>query len=94
MVLALVPGNRFRVVATLEASELPEGALIRTLLDTRGPSACLLGRVSHVSWASRSHVHHCLVETYRTASVFLAGNALHGHSPAAGLPRRRSPFAA
>jgi len=85
VVLAPLPGNRYRVVATVdEAPEKPDAALVQQLLDARGPAARPLGRVRDVSWSSRFHLHHRLARTYRKGRVFIAGDAAHAHSPAGG----------
>ena len=84
VVVAPLPGGRFRIVATLEnAPEHPSIADIQTLLDTRGPT---VGRatVSDVSWSSRFRLHHRLVDSYRNGRLFLMGDAAHVHSPAGG----------
>ncbi len=84
VVVAPLPGDRFRVVATLdEAPRHPDVAHVQALLDARGPvtePATVRERV----WGSRFSVHHRLAEAYRRGPVFLAGDAAHVHSPAGG----------
>lgn len=85
VVLAPLPGGRYRVVATVDqAPEKPDVALVQRLLDARGPGARRLGRVRDVTWSSRFHLHHRLARHYRKGRVFIAGDAAHAHSPAGG----------
>ncbi|MGJ0120499.1 FAD-dependent monooxygenase [Williamsia sp. MIQD14] len=80
-VVAPLPDNRFRVVATADnPSEQPTGADIEALLRARAGAA----DVGDVAWSGRFRVHHRLAETYRRGAVFLAGDAAHVHSPAGG----------
>ncbi|WP_037077372.1 FAD-dependent monooxygenase [Pseudonocardia spinosispora] len=84
VVVAPLPGDRHRIVATLDhAPEHPELPDIQRLLDTRGPVTDP-ARVDEVVWSSRFRVHHRLASRYRTGRVFLAGDAAHVHSPAGG----------
>ena len=84
VVVAPLPGNRFRIVATLdEAPETLTVADVQALLDARGPAA-VPAVVQDVGWSSRFRVHHRLAEVYRRGPVFLAGDAAHVHSPAGG----------
>jgi 2-polyprenyl-6-methoxyphenol hydroxylase-like FAD-dependent oxidoreductase len=85
VVLAPLPGNRYRVVATVDhAPENPDAELVQKLLDARGPAARRLGKVRDVTWSSRFHLHHRLARSYRKGRVFIAGDAAHAHSPAGG----------
>ncbi|MEH3155459.1 MAG: FAD-dependent monooxygenase [Gordonia paraffinivorans] len=80
-VVAPLPDDRFRVVATLDdAPREPTGAEIEALLTRRGGSAA----VHDVAWSGRFHVHHRLAETYHRGTVALVGDAAHVHSPAGG----------
>lgn len=84
VIVAPLPGGRFRIVATLEdAPEHPGVADVQAILDARGPSrpAC---RVRTVHWSSRFRIHHRLAERYRQGPFLLAGDAAHVHSPAGG----------
>ena len=84
VVVAPLPQQRYRIVATLDdAPERPDAADVQTLLDARGPSTTP-ARVTEVVWSSRFRVHHRLADSYRRGSVFLAGDAAHVHSPAGG----------
>ncbi len=84
VVVAPLPRNLFRVVATLdEAPETLTIADVQALLDARGPVAAP-ATVQHVEWSSRFQVHHRLADAYRRGPVFLAGDAAHVHSPAGG----------
>jgi len=85
VVLAPLPGGRFRVVSTVdEAPEKPDAAFIQRLLDARGPGKGKLGQVRDVGWSSRFRLHHRLARHYRKGRVFIAGDAAHAHSPAGG----------
>lgn len=84
VVVAPLPEDRYRVVATLEdAPERPDVADVQALLDTRGPAADP-AKVRDVVWSSRFQVHHRVADSYRSGPVFLAGDAAHVHSPAGG----------
>jgi len=84
MVVAPLPEDRHRIVATLDpAPEHPTQADIQQLLDRRGPRTSP-AVVRDVVWSSRFRVHHRLAEHYRAGRVFLAGDAAHVHSPAGG----------
>ncbi|MDQ6656784.1 MAG: FAD-dependent monooxygenase [Actinomycetota bacterium] len=82
-VVAPLPGNRFRVVATVaQAPADPDAADIQSVLRSRGPGGAI--EVTDVVWSSRFRVHHRLAERYRADRVLLAGDAAHVHSPAGG----------
>jgi 2-polyprenyl-6-methoxyphenol hydroxylase-like FAD-dependent oxidoreductase len=84
MVVAPLPRDRFRVVATLDhAPEQPSRDDVQALLDQRGP-ARTPGKVLDVVWSSRFRVHHRIATHYRAGRVFVAGDAAHVHSPAGG----------
>jgi 2-polyprenyl-6-methoxyphenol hydroxylase-like FAD-dependent oxidoreductase len=84
VVVAPLPQQRYRIVATLDdAPERPDAADVQSLLDARGPSITP-AKVTDVVWSSRFRVHHRLADSYRRGSVFLAGDAAHVHSPAGG----------
>jgi 2-polyprenyl-6-methoxyphenol hydroxylase-like FAD-dependent oxidoreductase len=83
-VVAPLPDNRFRVVASVDqAPEHPTVAHIQTLLDARGPRK---GKtvVRELFWSSRFRIHHRLARSYRSGPLFLMGDAAHVHSPAGG----------
>jgi len=84
VVVAPLPGGRFRIVATLEnAPERPTLADVQALLDARGPTR---GRatVSRVHWSTRFRLHHRVADRYRRGRLLLMGDAAHVHSPAGG----------
>lgn len=84
VVVAPLPGGRFRIVATLEDSpDQPGVADIQALLDARGPSRDG-GKVTAVHWSSRFRLHHRLATHYRRGPFLLVGDAAHVHSPAGG----------
>jgi len=85
VVVAPLPEDRFRIVATVPADigGDPDLPTIQRLLDKRGPRRSAAA-VHEVVWASRFTVHHRLAVGYRQGNVFLAGDAAHVHSPAGG----------
>lgn len=84
MLMAPLPGHRFRIVATVaEAPERPDLEDVQRLLDTRGPAAPA-ERVETVFWSSRFRIHHRVADRFRKGRVLLAGDAAHVHSPAGG----------
>ena len=84
VVVAPLPGGRFRIVATLDdAPDQPGTADIQALLDARGPTRGG-AKVAAVHWSSRFRVHHRLAEHYRKGPFLLVGDAAHVHSPAGG----------
>jgi 2-polyprenyl-6-methoxyphenol hydroxylase-like FAD-dependent oxidoreductase len=84
VVVAPLPGQRYRVVATLdEAPERPTIADVQALLDQRGPRTAPAS-VRNVVWGSRFRVHHRIADAFRRGPLFLAGDAAHVHSPAGG----------
>ncbi|GAA3609574.1 NAD(P)/FAD-dependent oxidoreductase [Nonomuraea rosea] len=84
VVVAPLPGGRYRIVATVDdAPKEPDAAFVQRLLDTRGPEA-VPAVVEEVVWGSRFRVHHRIADTYRDGRVLLAGDAAHVHSPAGG----------
>ena len=84
VVVAPLPGDLYRVVATLDDAPETLGIVdVQALLDARGPAAAP-ATVRQVAWSSRFRVHHRLADGYRNGPVFLAGDAAHVHSPAGG----------
>jgi 2-polyprenyl-6-methoxyphenol hydroxylase-like FAD-dependent oxidoreductase len=84
VVVAPLPGDLYRVVATLDDAPETLGAVdVQALLDARGPMAAPAA-VRHVEWSSRFRVQHRLADAYRNGPVFLVGDAAHVHSPAGG----------
>jgi 2-polyprenyl-6-methoxyphenol hydroxylase-like FAD-dependent oxidoreductase len=84
VVVAPLPGGRYRIVATLdEAPERPGLDDVQALLDARGPQR-RPARVTEIIWSSRFRVHHRLADGYRAGRILLAGDAAHVHSPAGG----------
>jgi 2-polyprenyl-6-methoxyphenol hydroxylase-like FAD-dependent oxidoreductase len=84
MVVAPLPEERFRIVATVRnAPPEPSLADVQALLDGRGPIGTP-GRVREIVWSSRFHVHHRLAETVHKGHALLVGDAAHVHSPAGG----------
>jgi 2-polyprenyl-6-methoxyphenol hydroxylase-like FAD-dependent oxidoreductase len=84
VVVAPLPDNRFRIVATADvAPETPGLEFVQSLLDNRGPRH-LPGRIREVVWSSRFRIHHRVSESPRKGRVLLCGDAAHVHSPAGG----------
>lgn len=84
VVLAPLPDDRYRIVATVDdAPPLPGSAFVQQLLDERGPQA-RPAIVEEVLWGSRFRVHHRIAGAFRSDRVLLAGDAAHVHSPAGG----------
>lgn len=83
VVVAPLPGDRFRIVATVdEAPSEPPASLFERLLRDRGPTWS--GMITEALWTSRFHVQHRVSETPRRGPVLLCGDAAHVHSPAGG----------
>lgn len=83
LVVAPLPGGRFRMVATLDHAPAEPGIEdMQALLDTRGPGTP--GKVTAVHWSSRFRLHHRVAEHYRAGRMLLVGDAAHVHSPAGG----------
>ncbi|MBL8214189.1 MAG: FAD-dependent monooxygenase [Bryobacterales bacterium] len=84
VVVAPLPGDRYRIVASMEdAPERPGIEHIQALLDARGPRRSQ-ARVRKVVWSSRFRIHHRLARSYRSGRLLLMGDAAHVHSPAGG----------
>ncbi|MGI9071815.1 MAG: FAD-dependent monooxygenase [Bryobacteraceae bacterium] len=84
VVVAPLPEDRFRIVATLEdAPATPSVGDVQALLDARGPQS-LRARIKDCVWTSRFRVHHRIAESPRKGRVLLCGDAAHVHSPAGG----------
>ena len=84
MVVAPLPDDRFRIVATGDnPPELPSAEYMQSLLNMRGPTLSS-GRIRDLVWSSRFHVHHRLTENPRKGRILLCGDAAHVHSPAGG----------
>ncbi len=84
VVVAPIPHQRFRIVATVQASPAtPTLTDIQALLDERGPVAHA-AQVRDIVWSSRFHLHHRVAKTFRAGHLLIAGDAAHVHSPAGG----------
>jgi 2-polyprenyl-6-methoxyphenol hydroxylase-like FAD-dependent oxidoreductase len=83
-VVAPLPDNRFRIVATVEAngSEPSPGDFERVLKE-RGPDDDAVS-IRGIAWASRFHIQHRVAKAFRKRRILLAGDAAHVHSPAGG----------
>lgn len=87
-VLAVFPisPGRYRVVADLSLSagehpRDPDLSDVQGVLDQRGPGGLV---ASDPAWLSSFRINERKVADYRSARVFLAGDAAHVHSPAGG----------
>jgi 2-polyprenyl-6-methoxyphenol hydroxylase-like FAD-dependent oxidoreductase len=84
-VIGRLPAGSYRIVAAVGADEdvpeVPDRRFLSTLLRDRGVGAEPVGEPG---WASRFRVHHRVADRFRVGGVFLAGDAAHVHSPAAG----------
>jgi 2-polyprenyl-6-methoxyphenol hydroxylase-like FAD-dependent oxidoreductase len=84
-VLGPLPGGTHRVVATVDGGTqippAPDRAFLDALLRERGVQA---RTAAEPVWSSRFLVHHRVADRFRVGPAFLAGDAAHVHSPAAG----------
>jgi 2-polyprenyl-6-methoxyphenol hydroxylase-like FAD-dependent oxidoreductase len=84
-VIARLPSGNHRIVATVEPdAEVPPApgrAFVDALLAERGIATVC---AAEPAWSSRFRVHHRVADRFRVDAVFLAGDAAHVHSPAAG----------
>ncbi|GIL25391.1 FAD-dependent oxidoreductase [Actinocatenispora comari] len=84
-VLGRLPNGNHRIIATVDPAaivpERPDRAYLDQLLARRQTGVRL---AAEPSWSSRFLVHHRMVDRFRIGDVFLAGDAAHVHSPAAG----------
>ncbi|MDB5594119.1 MAG: monooxygenase FAD-binding protein [Hyphomicrobiales bacterium] len=84
LVVAPLPGDRFRIVATMDDAPVsPSLGDVNALLATRGPIA-VRANVQDVLWSSRFRVHHRIATSPRKGRVLVCGDAAHVHSPAGG----------
>ena len=84
VVVAPLPNNHFRVVATLQ--QAPPSLSIgdfQKILEERGPENAVI-KIHRMVWASRFHLEHRVAEVLRKGRILLAGDAAHVHSPAGG----------
>ena len=84
-VIGSLPGGTHRVIATgledSQATQDPSRDLLDELFQARGIP---VRTTADPLWSSRFRVHHRIAGTFRTGGIFLAGDAAHVHSPAAG----------
>lgn len=84
-VIGRLPSGTHRIVATVatgtEAPREPDRRYIDELLAARG---ILSHSAADPIWASRFRIAHGVADSYSSGRVFLAGDAAHVHSPAAG----------
>jgi 2-polyprenyl-6-methoxyphenol hydroxylase-like FAD-dependent oxidoreductase len=84
MVVAPLPDDQHRILALVEHGDQKPGRdEVQDLLATRGPRAAA-AVVRDVVWSARFLIHDRVASHYRSGRVFLAGDAAHVHSPAAG----------
>ena len=84
LIVAVLGGGYYRLVADVEDPPAqPSQNDLQNMLDARAPKG-FGASISAVRWASRFHIHHGLVDRWRSGRIFLAGDAAHVHSPAGG----------
>jgi 2-polyprenyl-6-methoxyphenol hydroxylase-like FAD-dependent oxidoreductase len=84
VVVAPLPGNHFRIVATMkDAPPAPSIADLQGIFEERGPENAAIA-IRRIVWASRFHLEHRVAEVLRKGRILLAGDAAHVHSPAGG----------
>ena len=83
VVVAPLPGDHFRIVATAAAVEgTIDAQFLQSLLDARGPSSGT--RIREIVWSSQFHLQHRVSASPRAGRILLCGDAAHVHSPAGG----------
>jgi 2-polyprenyl-6-methoxyphenol hydroxylase-like FAD-dependent oxidoreductase len=84
VVVAPLPGDHFRVVATVDKApdEVTLGFL-QDLIDRRGPRD-KPGQIQDIIWTSRFRIQHRVADTMSKDNILLCGDAAHVHSPAGG----------
>jgi 2-polyprenyl-6-methoxyphenol hydroxylase-like FAD-dependent oxidoreductase len=84
-VIGRLPSGNHRIVATVDAATEvpaePDRRFVDALLRERGIAARC---ADEPAWSSRFRVHHRVADRFRVGGAFLAGDAAHVHSPAAG----------
>jgi len=84
-VIGCLPSGRYRIIASVDpvsdVPEAPDRRFMDEILRSRGIGVQL---AAAPAWSSRFRVHHRVAERFRVGGVFLAGDAAHVHSPAAG----------
>jgi len=84
LVVAPVPHNRFRIVATVsQAPPKPSIQDFEAILKDRGPEHGAVS-IRQMAWSSRFHIQHRVAKVLRQGHILLAGDAAHVHSPAGG----------
>ena len=76
-------GRRIRIAAQIQheiAATDVTLALLQNIVDARCPGI----RITSASWLTLFEIHHAQVPHYRLGRAFVAGDAAHIHSPAAG----------
>jgi 2-polyprenyl-6-methoxyphenol hydroxylase-like FAD-dependent oxidoreductase len=84
-VIGRLPSGNYRIIATMDSAadvpEAPDKPYVDEILRERGIDVQL---AAAPEWSSRFRVHHRVAAQFRVGRVFLAGDAAHVHSPAAG----------
>jgi 2-polyprenyl-6-methoxyphenol hydroxylase-like FAD-dependent oxidoreductase len=84
VVVAPLPGNHFRIVATMkDAPPEPSIADLQGIFEERGPENAAIA-IHRIVWASRFRLEHRVAKVLRQGRILLAGDAAHVHSPAGG----------
>ena len=79
--LFAMKGTHWRIIASSPEDAEPSIELIERFLKERQVPSC---QIKDVTWLSKFKIHHRIVPNYQVGRVFLAGDAAHIHSPAAG----------
>lgn len=83
MLVAPLPGDHFRIVATVaQAPQDLSLPFFQSLVDRRGPSGAK--RITEMFWTSPFHLQHRVASSNFLGRVLLCGDAAHVHSPAGG----------
>jgi len=84
VVIAPLPGDHFRIVATFDkAPQHPDAAFMERLVADRGPTDAGV-RIMEIVWSSRFQLAHKVAEHFVKGRTILCGDAAHVHSPAGG----------
>lgn len=79
--LFAMKGPHWRIIASSPEEAEPSIDLIERMLKERQVPTCT---ITDATWLSKFKIHHRIVPEYQVGRVFLAGDAAHIHSPAAG----------
>jgi 2-polyprenyl-6-methoxyphenol hydroxylase-like FAD-dependent oxidoreductase len=84
-VIGRLPSGNYRIIATVDsAADVPEAPCKQYLDDLLRERGIDVRLIAAPTWSSRFRVQHRVADRFRVGGVFLAGDAAHVHSPAAG----------